>query len=413
MMKRSLKFRSFLAAVLALIIFIPLAAVALERAFVNNLTQSVLEQLRVHSLTLITEFEFEDNNVMMPQFLYNEKLNMPESGLYAYIRTSQSQVWRSESSISMEAPTLLDSPLTGEESFDSNVDSENPYFKYSYTAEFEGQNTYIPVTFHLFQSTDEFNQHLQEYRLTLWYWLGIVSLLLMALLLFSLNTALMPISQLIKQIKRIEKGELHEIQQSYPEELEQLKTSINHLLKAEMQQRQRYKNGLGDLAHSLKTPLAVLNSQDNMPEATIQPLQQIQNSIARQLKRSIGADSAWLALQPLHEISTQIIGAMKKVYADKSLDISLICEENIRFRCDKTDLMEMMGNILDNACKAANSKILVTVSQPADLMIQVEDDGPGISEENKELLLSRGARLDTYAEGQGIGMAVVSDLVSA
>jgi two-component system sensor histidine kinase PhoQ len=413
MKKPSLKFRSFLAAILALIIFIPLAAIALERAFVSSLTQSILEQLRVHSLTLITEFEFENNNVMMPQFLYNEKLNMPESGLYAYIRTAQSQVWRSESSISMERPTTLVTPTTGAESFESKIDDENPYFKYSYTAEFEDQDNYTPVTFHLFQSTDEFNEQLSQYRITLWYWLGIVSILLMALLLFSLNTALKPISQLVKQIKGIEKGELNQIQQNYPDELEQLKTSINHLLKAEMQQRQRYKNSLGDLAHSLKTPLALLNSQEGMPEATKQPLQQIQHSIARQLKRSVGADSAWLSVQPLREITSQLIGAMNKVYVDKSLAITLVCEHDVAFKCDKTDVMELLGNILDNACKAAHSQIKVSLKQTNDVIILVEDDGPGISDKNKESLLTRGIRLDTYAEGQGIGMAVVSDLVDA
>jgi two-component system sensor histidine kinase PhoQ len=265
----------------------------------------------------------------------------------------------------------------------------------------------------LFQSTDEFNEQLKQYRITLWYWLGIVSIVLMTLLLFSLNAALSPINQLVKQIKGVEKGELNQIQQDYPDELEQLKTSINHLLKAEMQQRQRYKNSLGDLAHSLKTPLALLNSQEDMPEATKQPLQQIQHSIARQLKRSVGADSAWLSVQPLKKITTQLIGAMTKVYADKNIVITLTCDHEVNFKCDKTDIMELLGNILDNACKAAHSKIEVHLKQTQDIIILIEDDGPGISDEHTDSLLTRGTRLDTYAEGQGIGMAVVSDLVDA
>jgi two-component system sensor histidine kinase PhoQ len=150
-----------------------------------------------------------------------------------------------------------------------------------------------------------------------------------------------------------------------------------------------------------------------MPEATKQPLQQIQHSIARQLKRSVGADSAWLSVQPLREITSQLIGAMNKVYVDKSLAITLVCEHDVAFKCDKTDVMELLGNILDNACKAAHSQIKVSLKQTNDVIILVEDDGPGISDKNKESLLTRGIRLDTYAEGQGIGMAVVSDLVDA
>ena len=105
---------------------------------------------------------------------------------------------------------------------------------------------------------------------------------------------------------------------------------------------------------------------------------------------------------------------MDKVHRDKQISITLDIEEQSRFRGDETDLLEMCGNLIDNGCKAAKNSILVTVARDENwLSITVDDDGPGIAPEQKQTLLERGARLDTYTEGQGIGMALVNDLISA
>ena len=104
---------------------------------------------------------------------------------------------------------------------------------------------------------------------------------------------------------------------------------------------------------------------------------------------------------------------MQKVYRDKSLHIDLEVDTECRFTGDKTDLMELLGNIIDNACKAANSQVNIAIKRTSQwLSFIIEDDGPGIADEDKMQLLHRGTRLDSYQEGQGIGMAIVSDLVA-
>ena len=199
-------------------------------------------------------------------------------------------------------------------------------------------------------------------------------------------------------------------------ELEKLKSSINHLLDTEQQQRSRYKNSLSDLAHSLKTPLAVLSGTAGLPEQAKEPIKQIDQQIQRQLKRAVaGSTGAFDQMVMIKPVVDKLLSAMGKVYAEKNLSLSSqFQQENVGFNGDITDLMEVLGNILDNACKAAKSNVQLSVStKPNKLVIQIEDDGPGIPIAKREQLLARGVRLDSYKEGQGIGMAVVADLVSA
>jgi two-component system sensor histidine kinase PhoQ len=218
-----------------------------------------------------------------------------------------------------------------------------------------------------------------------------------------------------QQIRLAEKGQLKRVDQTYPPELEKLKNSINHLLDSEQQQRTRYKNSLSDLAHSLKTPLAVLSGNTQLPEDAKDPLQQIDNQIQRQLKRAVaGASSAFEQNILLAPVADKLVNAMGKVYADKNLDIQTHIQEQTQFKGDMTDLMEILGNLIDNACKAARGKVQLTATQQEQqLSINVDDDGQGIPEDKRHSLLQRGTRLDSYKEGQGIGMAVVTDLVSA
>ena len=178
-------------------------------------------------------------------------------------------------------------PKVGEEDFSFHQE----YFLYAYTAEFEHLKGYQAVSFYILQDKMVFDTEKQKFANTLWKWLGLVAILLLVLLLISLNAALLPISKLNKQIRLAEKGELKRVDQHYPPELERLKTSINHLLDSEEQQRSRYKNSLSDLAHSLKTPLAVLSGNTALPLDAREPIQQIDMQIQRQLKRAVAGTS--------------------------------------------------------------------------------------------------------------------------
>jgi two-component system sensor histidine kinase PhoQ len=287
---------------------------------------------------------------------------------------------------------------------------------YAYTAEFETEQDFEAVSFFILQDKQIFNAEKQKFANTLWKGLGLISLLLLVLLLVSLNAALWPLNRLNNQIRLAESGKIKRIEQHYPPELEKLKSSINHLLDTEQQQRSRYKNSLSDLAHSLKTPLAVLSGTTGLPEQAKEPIKQIDQQIQRQLKRAVaGSTGAFNHLIAIKPVVDKLLNAMSKVYVDKNLNLTSDIQPNTSgFNGDMTDLMEILGNILDNACKAAKNQVQVKVaSKQSELIMQIEDDGPGIPLAKRTQLLARGVRLDSYKEGQGIGMAVVADLVSA
>ena len=412
----SLRLRSFAAAILTLLIFIPLAVITLEQAFNNSLSQSMQQQLKVQNLTLISEFEFEDNHAVMPELLFNDQLNVPDAGLYAFVLSGKQIVWKSQSTLNWQQLPALTPPPIGEENFIEDYDFVNNYFLFAYTAEFEAEQGYQPVSFFVLQDKRIFNAEKDKFANTLWYWLSLIALLLLVLLLISLNAALLPISRLNRQIKQAESGQLKRIDQQYPPELDKLKLSINNLLNSEELQRSRYKNSLSDLAHSLKTPLAVLAGNDKLPEDAREPVQQINQLIQRQLKRAVvGGHSGWDQAVAIKPVVIKLVNAMQKVYMEKNLDFSIEeVDVDTYFQGDITDLMEILGNIIDNACKAANHKIILKCTMTTNwLQLCVEDDGPGIPAEKRLLLLERGIRLDSYTEGHGIGMAVVADLVSA
>lgn len=415
MRRASLKIRIFSAALLALLFFVPLMSYALKQAFVASLTSAQEGRMQLQLLTLISEFEVVDQEYLMPEMMINGDLNLPESGLYGVIQNLDIIVWKSMSAMNWNTPDLNQFPLPGKSQFRTSVISGKEYFRYSYTAEYETDIGFTPVAFHIFQEKSGFDDEVARFEKTLLRWLGIIAALLFLLLLFSLNTALSPIKRLIAEIRGIEEGNNQSITQQYPTELETLKVNLNHLLTTEANQRERYKNSLGDLAHSLKTPLAVLSGMPELPPEGKEPVAQIDNIIQRQLKRAVaGAGSGWNQKEAITPVIDKLTHAMEKVYAEKDLTIEYELQEDASFYGDNTDLMELLGNLMDNACKAAKSRVLITTMQSENsVSIWVEDDGKGIPEDKRKILLERGKRLDSYASGQGIGMSVVSDLIAA
>ncbi len=210
------------------------------------------------------------------------------------------------------------------------------------------------------------------------------------------------------------------MRENYPTELQPLAQNLNQLLTREQTQRERYRNTLGDLAHSLKTPLAVLrqlvqgDSTDRAPfEEQIARMDQL---IVYQLQRAVasGAHRVGQQSQALKPIAEKLVASFSKVYFDKRVQLTLNVADRCACRADEGDLYEVLGNLIDNACKACVGKVAVGAEQNERwLLIRVEDDGPGIAPEARSRILLRGQRADSYAPGQGIGLAVAVDILDS
>lgn len=237
-----------------------------------------------------------------------------------------------------------------------------------------------------------------------------------------------PIRALEEEVKSIEAGRNEQIEQDYPEELMPIKQAVNALLNYEKGQKQRYKDTLDDLAHSLKTPLAAIQNQiDQLQREHLSPAQQqgiellakqagrMHEIITHQLSRAMVSNKGAMILsQPIRPILLRLRETLLKVHRDKHFDIRINVEEQAKCRMEADDLMELFGNLLNNACRFCERTVEVSSHQDNTmLVVDIDDDGVGFPAGNPQKLLQRGVREDSKSEGQGIGLAVSTEIVSA
>ena len=185
----------------------------------------------------------------------------------------------------------------------------------------------------------------------------------------------------------------------------------------------RYRNSLGDLAHSLKTPLAILQSSQTGSDATdashslvSEQVQRMDDIINHQLQRAaVSGRSTLAAPVAIDRVVRRLVRTLEKVYQDKPVTIDLDLQPGATFTGDETDLTEILGNLLDNACKYCRSTVRVTARTdhtPGGVEIRIEDDGPGIPADQVDTLLQRGRRMDESVPGQGIGLGMASEITA-
>ena len=254
--------------------------------------------------------------------------------------------------------------------------------------------------------------------------LGLAGLLLILLLQrLTVQRALRPLEKAREQIAQLQRGQRSQLDEQVPRELEPLVAQINHLLAHTEDSLKRSRNALGNLGHALKTPLAVLQSLasneklDPYPELRkllLEQLEQVRQRLNRELNR---ARLAGDALPGAHlDCDAELPGllATLNMIHGEHLDLSYQATPGLQLPWDREDLLELLGNLLDNACKWADAEVALSVWQTAQgYGLAVDDDGPGIPEEQRSQVFSRGTRLDEQTDGHGLGLGIVRDIVES
>ena len=257
-----------------------------------------------------------------------------------------------------------------------------------------------------------------EFARRLWLWLTVPAGLLLMLQLVVLNWALRPMQHMAAELRDLEQGRKGALDSRYPQELSPLARAVNALLSAESTRRLRYQNALADLSHSLKTPLAAARSLlDKLPRETADEpraqLQQMDRIIRFQLSRATAqAPAAFLPSIAAAPVIGRLCDTIGKVYREKQLSLTWRDDTECSVRIGEDELFEVIGNLLDNACKWARHKVHVElVCSEAATHIYIDDDGPGFPDEDLARWLERGTRADHYREGQGLGLAAAHDIL--
>jgi two-component system sensor histidine kinase PhoQ len=416
----SLNQRIILSATLVLVIFITLTAAALDRAFVDSSEIALRDRLTSQLYALMAAAEIDKTGVIMPSSELDALLGLPSSGVYAYITDQTGQImWRSSSVLGAKPPQPV--VLTsGEKSFSKTTVDKYDYYSFAYGVNWATESDVIAITFNITTDLVSFNRQISEYRITLWGWLVVMAMLLLVSQALILRWGLSPLRRVGKELNSIENGEQEQIQQNYPREIERLTSNINTLLQQERDQKTRYRNALGDLAHSLKTPLAVLQSglsesADKHSDAMQQQITRMNAIVEYQLQRAATAGSASIGKSVnVSSVIDRMLESLDKVYRDKSIKVNVAVDKTLLFKGDEGDLMELLGNLLDNAYKWTRHQIDVFAEQQGNkLLLQISDDGPGIEAEDVETIMQRGARADQLIAGHGIGLSIVANIVEA
>lgn len=254
--------------------------------------------------------------------------------------------------------------------------------------------------------------------------LGLAGLLLILLLQrLTVRRALRPLETAREQIAQLQQGQRSQLDAQVPVELEPLVAQINHLLAHTEDSLNRSRNALGNLGHALKTPLAVLLSLASSPRLDGHPevrrmleeqLEQVQQRLNRELNRARLAGDALPGV--LFECDAELPGllATLNMIHGQHLELSYQAPPGLRLPWDREDLLELLGNLLDNACKWADAQVRLSVEErPQGFCLTVDDDGPGIPQARRDEVFGRGTRLDEQTHGHGLGLGIVRDIVDA
>ena len=417
----SLSLRVALSAGIVLVIFIALSAFALERAFRDSARSVRQERLLAQVYLLMAAAEVDTaGTLVIPGGSPEPRLDLPGSGLYARIQDRDgSEVWRSRSALSVMPPPV-GRLRPGEQRFEQvrGVAGE-PYFALSFGISWATNGGSFPFTFTVLEDTAPFDEQLAIYRTTLFAWLGGMGLLLLVAQWLTLRWGLRPLRRVADEVQRLERGVQEQIQGEYPTELERLTGNLNRLITHERARQKRYRDAMADLAHSLKTPLALMRGElrASSRESAVmnEQIDRMDRLVAYHLQRASASGRRALALPlPIEPVVPPRVAPLRKVNADKPVNVAIEIAADARFRGDEGDLTELLGNLVDNAFKWCTSRIRIQArKQDRHLVLAVEDDGPGIPDVAAQEVLRRGVRADQSTPGHGIGLAVVRDIVEA
>lgn len=228
---------------------------------------------------------------------------------------------------------------------------------------------------------------------------------------------LRPLRALAADLDAVRNGVHPRLVGRYPGEVAPLAEAMNNLLDHDERLIERARTHVGNLAHGLKTPLAILQAEmHDRPEsaALVDQIKVMTRLITYHLGRaSAGAGSGRVqgTRVPVREAVDGITKSLSRIFADRSLVFDIRVSDDAVFRGQREDLEEMLGNLMENACKWAARHIRVTSgTSSGDLVLSVEDDGPGLDPEKAEAASRRGERLDEMAPGWGLGLSIVSDI---
>lgn len=426
----SLSGRLLLAVSLLLAVFFGITIVLLDRAFRISAETAIRDRLDVQLRVLLAAAEPTDAqppSLDIADPLPEARFETPGSGLYGQIEApGGATVWRSPSAVGAGIEGLPRPPPGERRFFRTETLNEEEVFALTLGLEYEFPTGELqPFSFTVAEFMVPFRDEVAGFRRALFGWFALLTIALLASQALLLRLLLRPLRRVQAEIAAIEQGRCQALGEDYPRELRGVTGNLNALLAAERERLARYRDTLGNLAHSLKTPMAVIRNAvsgqaDEATPVVREQLDHMQRIVAYQLQRAAAWGATSLGVRPVavRPLAERLLRSLEKVYAGRGLRFAVDISPGADFFGDEGDLMEVLGNLLDNACKWSRGRVHLRVRPLAapsgrrrpGLVIEVADDGPGIEAAQAERLTERGVRADERVDGHGIGLHIVREI---
>ncbi len=405
----SIKSRLVLAAVVWLTAMILAAGVTIPTQVYNYMVDDTRSQLSVFMDEIAAQLEIDKTgHLSLAAQLSDPRFNRPYSGLY-WSASTKTHLERSRS--------LWDKRIEYKEldkdAYGARDEKLITLEKVLYLPDYNG-----PI--HVVVGIDEapIKNTLQTLIGQLWLILGLLFAGVLTVILVQIAWSLSPLTKLQKELAELKSGNKTSLEETYPKEISPLISDLNALLFHYQELLERARNHAGNLSHALKTPLSVLKNEVRTLDTTVrsrldEPLNQIQSHIDYHLGRARMAGSMNILsvkANPAQRVDA-ISMAFDKVYAQRDITLVNELDSELNVAVEKSDLDEMLGNLLENSYKWANQMIRVHSTQDKEnIRLIIEDDGPGIPQEQLERVTQRGFRLDEETPGSGLGLNIVSEM---
>lgn len=435
LLMNSLRARLLLSVSAVLIISLTLMGYGFDKIY--QYSSKIAEEARlqgyIHDILRITDpSALTSVDILSSQT--NRRLLSADSGLYATVLSNEtgSSIWLSPSMRDQEFSSIEPLSMYAPKEFNLMVgDAGDSYWLLRESvAMLDAFGTERGYTFIVLESRSDYLERLSDFRANLMLWLALSYFVVLILLAFVLHWGFYPLRQVAKDLQLMEHGEKENLDDEYPNELQGLTGNINALVKHERDMLLRSRNAMADLAHSFKTPLAVLgstadglNSYEHLEkkqltvirENVTEQIQRLDSIVRYQLQRA-GTMGRSQFSKPIEvkPILNKLLNALNKAFLDKQMSVNLVIDSDCLFYGDEGDLTELCGNLFENAYKYGESYVDVNVvANGRELTIIVKNDGEVIKKSDFERLLKRGERADTQQPGQGIGLSVIDDICQA
>ncbi len=245
---------------------------------------------------------------------------------------------------------------------------------------------------------------------------------LVIVVLVQVRIGLKPLFELRSEVADVRTGRAERVTGAYPSELQPLAEELNALVAHDQEVVERQRTHVGNLAHALKTPLSVMLAESERQDGALAELVGRQAQLMRQqvdhhLRRARAAarTQGFRERTPLEPVMDELAVTLEQIFADREVEIDWRCPEDLVFPGERQDLLEIVGNLIENACKYGGGRVraIAAPDGPDRMTVTVEDNGPGLTEADRAAVLKRGARLDESAPGSGLGLSIVDELARA